>query len=270
MTTDADTDAIEATRAPLMEHLIELRSRLIRSMIAVAIAFAGCMYFADQIFNILLWPYELAAGSAANVRLIYTAPQELFITHIKLALFGAVFISFPIIAIQLYRFVAPGLYRKEKAAFRPFLIATPLLFLAGACFVYFVTMPLAMRFFLSMQQTAGPGQASIQLLPRTAEYLSLITKLILGFGICFQLPVVLVLLARVGFIDSTWLKKKRKYMIVGIFGLAAIATPPDVFSQCALALPLLALYEASIYVVRVVEKRRATADADGAAADSAA
>jgi sec-independent protein translocase protein TatC len=266
--TDADADAIEATRAPLMEHLIELRSRLIRSLIAVAVTFVACMFFADKIFNILLWPYEIAAGSGADIRLIYTAPQELFLTHIKLAIFGAIFISFPIIAMQLYKFIAPGLYRKEKAAFRPFLIATPILFLTGACFVFFVAMPLAMRFFLSMQQVGGNGQAAIQLLPRTAEYLSLVMKLILGFGICFQMPVVLVLLARVGFIDSTWLRKKRKYMIVAIFGIAAIATPPDVFSQCALALPLLLLYEASIYVVRMVEKRRAAAEKEEAAASS--
>ena len=254
---------IDATRAPLMDHLIELRSRLIRAMIALVVAFCLCFAFANRIFNILLWPYELAAGlrGKQDIHLIYTAPQEYFITQIKVALFGAIFISFPIIAQQIYKFVAPGLYKNERDAFRPYLVATPVLFFLGGCFVYFVAMPLAMRFFLSMEQSGGAGQASIQLVARTSEYLSLIMTLIIAFGICFQTPVILSLLARAGFIDSAWLKAKRRYAIVIIFAVAAVLTPPDVISQCALAVPTLLLYECSIFVVRMVEKRRAAAAA---------
>jgi sec-independent protein translocase protein TatC len=254
---------IEATKAPLMEHLIELRGRLIRALIAIVIAFILCFAFADKIFNILLFPYELAAGfrGQTDIHLIYTAPQEYFLTQIKIGMFGGIFLSFPIIAVQIYKFVAPGLYKNERDAFMPYLIATPILFFLGACFVYFVAMPLAMRFFLSMQQVGGSGKASIELVARTSEYLSLIMTLILAFGICFQTPVILSLLARAGLIDSAWLKSKRRYAIVVIFAVAAVLTPPDVISQIALAIPTLLLYEASIYVVRVVERRRAAAAA---------
>jgi len=256
---------IEASKAPLIEHLTELRSRLIKSVIAIAIAFVVCFYFAKPIYNLLLMPYERAVGSDRALELIYTAPQEFFFTQIKLALFGALSVAFPVIAGQIYMFVAPGLYKNERRAFLPFLLATPVLFIAGGSLVYFVIMPLAMKFFLSMEQTGGGGQASIQLMARVSEYLSLIMTLIFAFGLCFQLPVLLTLLARVGLATSEGLRKKRKYAVVGTFAVAAFLTPPDPVSQIGLALPTLLLYELSIISVQMVEKRRAREAAEGAA-----
>jgi sec-independent protein translocase protein TatC len=257
---------LDASRAPLLDHLLELRSRLIKSMIAVMIAFGVCFSFSKQIFNLLLRPYELVAGSSA--KLIYTAPQEYFFTEMKIAMFGAIFLAFPIIASQIYMFVAPGLYKNERRAFLPFLLATPVLFLIGAALVYFGIMPLALHYFSSMQQTGGDGKATIELLPKVSEYLGFIMSLILAFGTCFQLPIVLTLLARIGIVSSDQLRKGRRYAIVIAFAVAAVLTPPDLLSQISLGIPTVMLYEISILAVVMVERQKRLADAARAKAEA--
>ena len=250
---DAD---IEASRAPLMDHIIELRQRLIRAIYAFFAAFIVCFYFSRHIYNILTWPYVRVVG-ADQAKLIATHFLEQFYTNMRLSMFGALFIAFPVIATQLYKFVAPGLYKNERQAFLPYLIATPVFFFLGALMVSFGVMPLLIRFSVSLQQVNQPGEATIELLPKVSEYLSLITTLVFAFGIAFQLPVVLTLLGQIGIIDSKWLSSMRRYAVVAVTGLAAILTPPYLISMSSLALPMLLLYEGAVIAVKMIEKRRA-------------
>nr|WP_256483423.1 twin-arginine translocase subunit TatC [Aliihoeflea sp. 40Bstr573] len=244
----------------MLDHLIELRSRLIRALIGFFVAFLLCFFFARELFNLLVIPFQWATEWAGldpkSVDLIYTAPQEFFFTQIKLGMFGGMVLAFPLIANQIYKFVAPGLYKNERAAFLPFLIASPILFLMGAALVYFFFTPMVMWFFLSMQQVGPDQEIQISLLPRVSEYLSLIMTLIFAFGLVFQLPVVTTLMARVGMVTAAGLADKRKYMIVAAFVVAAVITPPDPVSQIGLALPTILLYEVSIWIARRLERNR--------------
>ncbi|MEL6968137.1 MAG: twin-arginine translocase subunit TatC [Pseudomonadota bacterium] len=259
-------DEPDDTAAPLVEHLVELRQRLMRALIAVAVVFVVAFYFADEIFQFLVIPYEQAAGENQNLQLIFTAPQEFFFAQLRIALFTALFVAFPVIATQVYKFVAPGLYKNERRAFAPFLVATPILFLAGASLVFFVVMPLAMSFFLSMQIEGGETATAIELLPKVSEYLGLIMTLIFAFGLVFQMPVVISLLARAGMVSEAGLKSKRKYAVVLTFIAAAVLTPPDPVSQIGLAVPTLLLYELSIFATRLIERSRQQREAEAAQA----
>lgn len=285
---DRDEAEIEASRAPLMDHLIELRSRLLICVIAFIIAFIGCFAFSETLYLFLVKPYVVSAafhttvgphghvspfslilGTAGlipvpdvdhnTVKLIYTAPLEILFTKMKLAGLGAVVLAFPVLAWQLYRFVAPGLYRNERGAFLPFLIAAPVLFVLGAALVYYVMLPFVMWFSLS-QQIIGEGVAA-ELLPKVSDYLNLVTALILAFGLCFQLPVVMTLLGLAGLISSKLMAQSRRYAIVAVVVVAAVVTPPDPISQLMLAVPMVLLYEVSIWCVRIIELRRKKADA---------
>lgn len=257
---------IEASRAPLLDHLIELRRRLMWSLAGFVVAFFFCYFFAEQIYSFLTHPLAAAFEGQSGRRMIYTALYETFFTYIKVAAFGALCISFPIIASQIWMFVAPGLYRSEQRAFLPFLVATPVLFTLGAALVYYGLMPVAIQFFLGFETPGGQGSLPIQLEAKVADYLDLIMSLIFAFGLSFQLPVLLTLMGRVGLVSSDFLKHNRRYAIVFAFVVAAVLTPPDVLSQFALAIPLIGLYEASIWSVWLIEKKRAE---DAKSAESA-
>ena len=255
--TVADSDTIEDAKMPLLDHLIELRQRLLWSALSIIILFLFFYYFSENIYGFLVQPLaDIMAETGRDRRLIFTAMHEAFFTYIKVAFFAAIFVAFPFIAMQIWMFIAPGLYKHEKSAFLPFLIATPILFFMGGALVYYYILPVAWKFFLSFESSGGAGAMPIQLEAKVNEYLSLVMRLIFAFGICFELPVVMSLLGKVGLATSKGMKEKRKYAIVMAFVAAAVLTPPDPISQIGLALPTILLYEISIICVRMIEKKR--------------
>lgn len=252
-----DSDDLDGSRAPIIEHLKELRTRLMYSFAALLVAFLVCFYFADVIFNFLAEPLADLWQDQEQRRMIFTALHEKFFTDVKIAFFAAFCIAFPVLISQIWMFVAPGLYQNEKKAFLPFLLMTPVLFLMGASFVHYLMIPVAWEFFLGFEQAAGKDQMAIVLEPKVSEYLSLVMRLILAFGVCFELPVLLVLLVRAGITDVQGLINKRRYAILLAFVAAAIVTPPDPISQISLAIPIILLYEISIICARMIERKAA-------------
>tara|TARA_B100000242_G_scaffold145344_1_gene103613 strand:- start:269 stop:1036 length:768 start_codon:yes stop_codon:yes gene_type:complete len=246
-------------------HFVELRSRLLNSLIFIFIVFIISYIFAEHIYGFLVEPYANAVKNDQTPRrLIFTALHETFITYIKVAFFAAIFLGSPVLLIQIYKFIAPGLYKNEKKAILPYLVSTPILFLLGGLLVYYLVMPLAIKFFLSFETLGTHTSLPIQLEAKVNEYLSLVMRLIFAFGISFQLPILLNLLARVGIVNSNYLKTRRRYVIVIIFAIAAILTPPDPITQVGLAIPLLLLYELSIFTVKFTENKKEKEDLENA------